>query len=46
MHCEKTFDNNMRMSRLLSLLDSEAKEAVETIGTSGIFYAAALKTLK
>ena len=46
MHCKKTFDNNMRMSRLLSLLDSEAKEAVETIGTSGIFYAAALKTLK
>ena len=32
--------------RLLSVLDGEAKKAVETIGTSGIFYATALKTLK
>ena len=32
------------MTRLLSVLDGEAKKAVETIGTSGIFYATALKT--
>ena len=36
----------MRMTRLLSVLDGEAKKAVKTIGTSGIFYATALKTLK
>ena len=36
----------MQMTRLLSVLDSEAKKAVETIGTSGIFFATALKTLK
>ena len=35
----------MRMTRLLSVLDREAKKAVQTIRTSGIFYAAALKTL-
>ena len=34
------------MTRLLSVLDREAKKAVQTIGASGIFYAAALKTLK
>ena len=34
------------MTRLLSVLDGEAKKAVETIGTSGIFYATALKILK
>ena len=33
------------MTRLLSVLDREAKKAVQTIRTSGIFYAAALKTL-
>ena len=42
----RTFDDNMRMTRLLSVLDREAKKAVQTIGASGIFYAAALKTLK
>ena len=36
----------MQMTRLLSVLDSEAKKAVEMIGTSGIFFATALKTLK
>ena len=34
------------MTCLLSVLDGEAKKAVETIGTSGIFYATALKALK
>ena len=32
------------MMRLLSILDGEAKKIVATIGTSGIFYATALKT--
>lgn len=34
------------MERLLSVLDGEAKKAISSVGTSGIFYAAALKTLK
>ena len=41
-----TFDDNMRMTRLLSVLDGETKKAVETIDTSGIYYATSLKTLK
>ena len=36
----------MQMTCLLSILDSEANQAVETIGTNGIFYATALKTFK
>ena len=34
------------MERLLSVLTGEAKKGVECIGTSGIFYATALKSLK
>ena len=34
------------MVHLLSILDSEVKKAVKTIGTSGICYTTALKTLK
>ena len=34
------------MERLLSVLDGDAKKAVQSIGSSGIFYATALKTLK
>ena len=45
VHCKRTFDDNMRMTRLLSVLDGEAKKVVKTISTSGIFYATALKTL-
>ena len=36
----------MRMTRLLSLLDGDAKKAIFSIGSNGIFYATALKTLK
>ena len=36
----------MQMMPLLSVLDGEAKKAVETVSTSGIFHATALKTLK
>ena len=41
-----TFDNNVRMTRLLSVLDGDAKKAVFSIGSNGIFYATALKALK
>ena len=34
------------MEHLLSALDGEAKHTLTSIGRSGIFYAAALKTLK
>ena len=36
----------MRMTRLLSVLDGDAKKAAFSIGGNGIFYATALKTLK
>lgn len=46
VHNKTTFDDNTRMERLLSVLDGDAKKAVQSIGSSGIFYATALKTLK
>ena len=36
----------MRMTRLLSVLDGDDKKAIFSIGSNGIFYATALKTLK
>ena len=36
----------MRMTRLLSVLDGDAKKAAFSIGSNGIFYVTALKTLK
>ena len=46
VHSKRTFDDNTRMIRLLSVLDGEAKRAAEAIGCNKIFYATALKTLK
>ena len=46
IHFKLSFTDNDRMERLLSVLTGEAKKAVQCIGTSGIFYAAALKLLK
>ena len=46
VHSKRTFDDNTRMIRLLSVLDGEAKRTVEAIGCNKIFYATALKTLK
>ena len=34
------------MTYLLNALDGEARKAIETVGTCGLFYATALKTLK
>ena len=36
----------MRMTHLLRVLDGDAKKAVFSIGSNGIFYRTALKTLK
>ena len=46
VHYKLSFTDNDRMERLLSVLTGEAKKSVECIGTSGIFYATALKGLK
>ena len=46
VHSKSTFNNNTRMERLLSVLRGEARENIETLGTSGLFYATALKSLK
>ena len=46
IHDKVSFDDNMRMEGLLSVLDGEAKRFVESIGCDGIFYATALKSVK
>ena len=46
VHCKSSFDDNIRMTYLLSVLDGEAKKAIEAVGTCGLFYVSALKTLK
>ena len=46
VHRKITFDDNMRITGLISVLDADAKKAVFSIGSNGIFYATALKTLK
>ena len=45
IHSKVTFTDNIRMTRLI-LLDGDAKEAVQSIGSNGLFYASALKSLK
>ena len=46
VHLKYTFTDEIRMERLLSTLEGDAKSAVESIGVNGLFYAIALKTLK
>ena len=46
VHCTYLFDDNNRTTYLLGALDSEAKKAIEAVGTRGLFYANSLKTLK
>ena len=46
VHSKMTFSDNIRMIRLINLLDGDAKIAIQSIGSSGLFYASALKTLK
>ena len=41
VNCKSSFDDNIKMTYLLSILD-----AVEAVGTYGLFYTRALKTLK
>ena len=46
VHSRMTFSDNIRMTRLISLLDGDARRAIQSIGSSGLFYVSALKTLK
>ena len=46
VHSKMTFSDNITMTRLISLLDGDARKAIQLIGSSGLFYASALKTLK
>ena len=46
VHQKCSFDDNLRKLRLINVLDGEAKRVVATIGSNGVFYATALKTLK
>ena len=46
IHEKVSFNDSMRMERLLITLEGEAKKSVESTGCEGIFYATALKSLK
>ena len=46
VHLKSTFDDNLRMEMLCSVLYGETKRVIETIGNAGRFYPTALKTLK
>ena len=46
IHSKVTFTGNIRMMRLISLLDGDTKKAVQSIGSNRLFYASALKSLK
>ena len=46
VYMKKAFSDSVRMERLLSVLDGEAKRVVSAIGRNGLFYATALKALK
>ena len=46
VHLKTTFNDTIRMERLLSVLRGEAKKSVESIGRNCIFYATTLKCLR
>ena len=46
VHDKRSFVNEIRMERLLSVLDGETKRTVISIGRNGHFYATAMKTIK
>ena len=43
VHDKRRFNDSIRMERLISVLDGEAKRVVISVGQSGIIYASALK---
>ena len=46
VHDKRSFTDDIRMERFLSVLDGEAKHTVISIGRNGLFYATAMRTLK
>ena len=46
VYCKSSFDENIRMTYLLSALGGEAKKTIEAVRTCSLFYTSALKTLK
>ena len=46
VHTKPTFNDTMRMERLISVLRGEVKREIESVETNSMFYAKALKTLK
>ena len=46
VHFKQSFSANTLMEKLFSVLKGETKKSVESIGKSGTFYVASLKTLK
>ena len=46
VHFKPSFNDNIGMEKLLSVLDGDTKRSVEVLDTSGIFYATALNCLK
>ena len=46
IHSKVIFTDNIRMMKLIRLLDGDAKKAVQSFGSNGLFYASALKSLK
>ena len=46
VHMERTFPDSLRMERLLSVLDSDAKRVISAVGRNDLFYATALKAHK
>ena len=43
---ERSLNDFIRMERLITMSDGEAKRAVTSIGKGGVCYASSLKTLK
>ena len=46
VHDKRSFTDDIRMEKLLIVLDGDAKRTVISIGRNGLFYATATKTLK
>ena len=46
VHSKVTFTDSVRLERLISVSEGNAKKAICFIGTQSIFYTTALKTLK
>ena len=46
VHDKRSFTDDIRMERLLNVLDGEAKRIVISIGRNGLFYTTAMKMLK